>query len=299
VTTGDNWIGDIGHLALADSALGALLTDMLQVLAEASYPEPSTRVDVGMTTKQAARRLQRCVEADPGLFPDPTSAWLEEVVRATELRNSILHAVAVNRCANCGAASHFVHPRSGSQVDRTDEAVRTLTSQLLALRPPGMLIAEGIAERVNAQIVDRARITAYATDDIQNPPQIYPHRSVALCVSCAGNGRGSITTQVGTAVEVLPRERYRAMVARLREQQAAREDDPSEGSSWSVGSVSRFALRRFSRGLSILALLRTQTNRRCSHSSGLMDLRASLMGWLHRIIRTAFSSHASWSSESS
>ncbi len=57
VTTEDQWIGDLGHLALADATLGALLIDMLTVLAHARYPEAPLVVNPGLTTKQAAREV--------------------------------------------------------------------------------------------------------------------------------------------------------------------------------------------------------------------------------------------------
>ncbi|WP_350280481.1 hypothetical protein [Kribbella sp. HUAS MG21] len=229
MTTEDHWVGNIGHLALADSALGALLTDILQALAQAAYPAPPAKVDVGLTTKQSVRKVERRAHSEPHLFPSQTGAWLLEVHEATELRNSILHAVAINRCANCGAASHFVHPRSGQHVDRTDEAIRNLTTQMLKLRERGIELAEEIAQRVNAQIVARARAAAEATNEIQNPPQVYPHRSVALCAECAGNGRGTITARLGTAIEIWPREKLRAEIERLKAEQATRSGETGNG----------------------------------------------------------------------
>ena len=43
-----------------------------------------------------------------------------DVTDATETRNHILHALAVNRCATCGSVELFVHPRSGEVVDLTE-----------------------------------------------------------------------------------------------------------------------------------------------------------------------------------
>ena len=142
VTKQDYWVGEIGHLALADASLGALLIDMLRLVAEAGYPEPPAQVDTGLTTKQAARAVEQQLQRDPSLFPDDFAQWLADVTDATETRNHILHALAVNRCATCGSAELFVHPRSGEVVDRNEEAVHALTSQALALREQGMPLAD-------------------------------------------------------------------------------------------------------------------------------------------------------------
>jgi hypothetical protein len=76
VTTEDQWIGDLGHLALADAALGALLVDMLTILGHAGYPVVPPTVDPGKTTKQAARDVQRRLDSEPELFGDTAEGWL-------------------------------------------------------------------------------------------------------------------------------------------------------------------------------------------------------------------------------
>lgn len=215
MTTGDHWIGDLGHLALADATLGALLIDMLTVLAHADYPEAPLSVDPGQTTKQAARAVRHYLEAEPELFGDTAKAWLSNVTAVTDSRNKLLHAVALDRCGTCGAATRFVHPRSGHEVDRSEQAVRDLTARVLGVRKHGTLVADEIAERVNTRIVVRARLDADATGEIQNPPQVYPHHVTHKCATCTGSGRGSTTIRIGTAVEVYPHEQLKALMEGL------------------------------------------------------------------------------------
>lgn len=223
VTNQANWVGDIGHLALADASLGALLIDILRLVAEAGYPDRPSSVDTGLTTKQAAAALQSQLQRDESLFPNDFAEWLAVVDDATESRNRIMHAVAVNRCVNCGSAEQFVHPRSGEFVDRTEEAIRALTTQVLALHDTGRPLADQVSERVNERIAAHARADAEATGEIQNPPQIYPQRSTALCAACTGTGRGSITVQLGTAVEIWPREKFKMLKEELAKPHAERD----------------------------------------------------------------------------
>lgn len=214
--TEDQWIGDLGHLALADATLGALLIDMLTVLAHAGYPETPLVVDPGMTTKQAARDVRRYLEAEPKLFGDAARDWLSEVTAVTDSRNELLHAVALDRCGTCGVATRFVHPRSGREVDRSEQVVRDLTARALAVHKDGTPVAEQIAERVNARIVARARLDAEATGGVQNPPQVCPHHVTHKCATCAGNGHGSTTIHIGAAVEVYPHGQLKAVMESLR-----------------------------------------------------------------------------------
>ena len=209
VMTEDQWVGDLGHLALADATLGALLIDMLTVLAHACYPEAPRVVKADLTTKQAAREVRRCLEADPKLFGDTAEDWLSAVTAVADSRSELLHAVALDRCGTCGSASRFVHPRSGREVDRSEQAVRDVTARVLAAHKHGTLVAEQIAERVNSRIVAQARHDADATSEIQNPPQVYPHHVTHKCATCSGDGRGSTTICLGAAVEVYPREQLK------------------------------------------------------------------------------------------
>jgi len=66
-------------------------------------------------------------------------------------------------------------------------------------------------------------VNAEETGEIQNPSQIYPQRSTALCATCTGTGRGSITVPVGTAVEVWPREKFRMLKEELAKPHAERD----------------------------------------------------------------------------
>ncbi|MEV0561465.1 hypothetical protein [Dactylosporangium sp. NPDC050588] len=212
MTKDNEWIGDLGHLALADASLGVLLVDMLSLLAHAGYPAGPSAVDTGKTTRQSARAVQGLLSAQPELFGDTAGDWLSDLIAVTELRNELLHAVALNRCSACGTASRFLHPRSGREVDRSEQVVRDVTAQALALYKTGMVVAAQIAERVNARIVAGARLQAEATGEVQNPPQVYPHQAVHECANCAGNGRGRTTMAIGTAVEVYPREQLQALM---------------------------------------------------------------------------------------
>jgi hypothetical protein len=215
VTREDQWIGDLGHLALADATLGALIIDMLTVLAHAGYPEAPLVVDSSQTTKQATRAVWHYLEVEPELFGDTAKAWLSDVTAVTDSRNELLHAVALDRCGTCGAATRFVHPRSGREVDRSEQVVRDLTARALGVHKDGTLVAEQIAERVNTRIVARARHDAKATGEIQNPPQVYPHHVTHKCATCTGNGRGSTIIRLGTAVVVYPHEQLKAVMEGL------------------------------------------------------------------------------------
>jgi hypothetical protein len=214
--TDEGWVGDLGHLALADASLGALLIDMLGMLAHAGYPKEPGEVDHGQTTGNAARAVGRRLSSDPDLFPDDAAAWLAEVQAASESRNQLLHAVALNRCNTCGHATRFMHPRSGVEVDRSEATIQRLTARVLELNRLGGQIAEEVAKRANERIVKRARHEAEATDEIQSPPQVSAQHVTRVCGACAGDGVGNATVRLGTAVEVWPQARFRAFVDELR-----------------------------------------------------------------------------------
>lgn len=205
VTAEDHWIGDLGHLALADATVGELLIDILTLLEHAAYPDAPRDVDLGLTTKQAAIKVRAALQREPALFGDDAGSWLSDVIEVTDVRNALLHAVALNRCGTCGLATRFVHPRSGSDVDRSVQAVRDLTARVLALYRDGLLFADEVAERVNARIVEGARRMADQTGEVQNPPQVRPHHASHQCAGCAANGRGATSISLGTAVLVYPR----------------------------------------------------------------------------------------------
>lgn len=220
----DHWIGDLGHLALADAMLGATLIDLLGVMEYLSYPETPREIDAGLTTKQAARAVGAHYQKDPSLFPATAAEWLREVIKATDLRNRMLHAVALDRCAGCGNATLFRHPRSGLAVDRSEEAVRSLTACLLTLNGEALQVATDVSAAVNKRIVDRATALAEELDEAQCPPQVYPQRVHRLCAHCSPGGSESVTVSVGTAVAILPRSQ-RALFERWSESIAS-ESEP-------------------------------------------------------------------------
>jgi hypothetical protein len=200
-----DWVGDLGHLMLADTALSELLIDMLRMLDYghlSSMPEPP---DSGLTTKQAAKQVLKFQEKYPHLVPDRASEWLLEVLTAADKRNELTHAVALNRCNRCGTATLFQHPRTGEYIDRSDEAVQALTERLLDLREAGDEIAAQIAKLVNKHIILGAMLLADDTGETIVPETVHPHIVNHTCGDCAGDGRAtaSVVLQVG-GVEVKP-----------------------------------------------------------------------------------------------
>ena len=108
----DSQRGDIGNLALADAALGALLIQIAEMVEEANYPDPPKKISQSLPTGRAARLVEKQVACYADLFPDQFGAWLEQVVTATDMRNKIMHAVAVDTCVECGNATLFDTPRA-------------------------------------------------------------------------------------------------------------------------------------------------------------------------------------------
>ncbi|MFI7025748.1 hypothetical protein ACIBMZ_23835 [Micromonospora sp. NPDC049900] len=200
-----DWVGDLGHLMLADTALSELLIDMLRMLDYghlSSMPKPP---DSGLTTKQAAKQALKFQEKYPHLLPDRASEWLLEVLTAADERNELTHAVALNRCNRCGTATLFQHPRTGKYIDRSNEAVQALTVRLLDLREAGDEIAVQIAKLVNKYILLGAMLLADDTGETVVPETVHPHIVKHTCGDCTGDGRAtaSIVLQVGS-VEVKP-----------------------------------------------------------------------------------------------
>jgi hypothetical protein len=200
-----DWVGDLGHLMLADTALSELLIDMLRMLDYghlSSIPKPP---DYGLTTKQAAKQILRFQDKYPRLVPDHAGEWLLEVIKAADERNELTHAVALNRCISCGTATLFRHPRTGKCIDRSEEAVQALTERLLDLREAGDEIAVRIAEVVNKSILLGAMVLADNTGETIVPETVHPHIVNHTCGDCTGDGRAtaSVVLQVGR-VEVKP-----------------------------------------------------------------------------------------------
>jgi hypothetical protein len=200
-----DWVGNLGHLMLADTALSELLIDMLRMLDYgrlASMPKPP---ESGLTTKQAAKDAIKFQEKYPRLVPDHAGEWLLKVLASADERNELTHAVALNRCDRCGTATLFQHPRTGRYIDRSDEAVQALTERLLDLREAGDDIAAQIANLVNDRILLGAMLLADDTGETIVPEIVHPHVATHICGDCNGDGRAtaSVVLQVG-GVEVKP-----------------------------------------------------------------------------------------------
>jgi hypothetical protein len=200
-----DWVGGLGHLMLADTALSELLIDMLRMLDYGHLSSMPKSPDPGLTTKQAAKEVLRFQEKYPRLVPDRAGEWLLEVLVAADERNELTHAVALNRCIRCGTATLFRHPRTGNYIDRSDEAVQALTERLLNLCEAGDEIAAQIAELVNNNIILGAMLLADDTGETVVPQTVHPHVVKHTCGVCTGDGRAtaSVVLQVG-GIEVKP-----------------------------------------------------------------------------------------------
>jgi hypothetical protein len=62
VTREGDWVGDVGHPTLADSALSELLIDMLRMLDYGHLSAMPKEPDPGLTTRQAAGDVRRFQE---------------------------------------------------------------------------------------------------------------------------------------------------------------------------------------------------------------------------------------------
>jgi hypothetical protein len=220
VTRAGDWVGDVGHLTLADSALSELLIDMLRMLDYGDLSTMPRDPDRGLTTKQAARDVRRFQEEYPRLFPDDADDWLSEVLDAADERNELLHAVARNRCIKCGTATLFQHPRTGRMIDRSEEAVQALTEKLLNLHERGGEIAAQIAGLVNKQIILGAMLLADDTGETIVPETVHPHVVKHTCGDCNGDGRATaaVTIQFGN-VEIKPTGHTKALLDDIRKRE--------------------------------------------------------------------------------
>jgi hypothetical protein len=68
VTTRSHWIGDLGHVALADATLGAPLLDMLDILAYAGYPSFAAGWNLGLRSSGLPEISSMWLEEEPELF---------------------------------------------------------------------------------------------------------------------------------------------------------------------------------------------------------------------------------------
>ncbi|GLI02921.1 hypothetical protein [Phytohabitans aurantiacus] len=199
----------VGQLTLADSMLGEVVGDVRRILAYANWPGTVREPMAGTTTGKAAERLAKELGHEAALASAALVSWIAQVAEVTEHRNRVVHAIALNQCMNCGEATMFRHPRSGDDVDRSPEAVASVVGRYKALRADGLARATELSEAVNQRILIEAKKIANATGEIQNPPQIYPHHVEHLCPRCTGE-RGSTVVHLGTAVTVIPTERWQA-----------------------------------------------------------------------------------------
>lgn len=205
MTREGDWVGDLGHLMLADTALSELLIDMLRMLDYGHLSSLPKAPDPGLTTKQAALEVLKVQEKYPRLVPDDAGNWLQEVLTAADERNELIHAVALNRCIACGTATLFQHPRTKKWIDRSAEAVQGLTERLLDLHETGDEIAERMAKLVNGNITLGAMLLADDTGESIVPETVHPHVARHTCGECNGDGRAtaSVVVHVG-GVEVKP-----------------------------------------------------------------------------------------------
>jgi hypothetical protein len=220
VIRGGDWVGDVGHLTLADSALSELLIDMLRMLDHGHLSATPREPDPGLTTRQAARGVRKVQKEYPRLVPDDADDWLNEVLDAAEKRNELLHAVALNRCDTCGTATLFQHPRTGKVIDRGEEAVQTLTEKLLDLKERGGEIAEQMATLVNKQIILGAMLLADDTGEAIVPETVRPHVTKHTCGDCNGDGRATaaVTIQLGNT-EIMPTGLTRRFLEGIRKRE--------------------------------------------------------------------------------
>ena len=194
----------VGKLTLADAMLGEVVTDLLRILAQANWPGTPATVRYGQTTRNVTTELEEYLNAENAVFPRWAWAWVNQVLAAVDLRDQIVHAIALDQCMTCSAATTFSHPRSGSAVDRSPEAVAALTVEFERLRARGLELALEVSNAVNGRIVRIAKLRADETGEIQNPPQVYPHLVEHQCSKCATDGQASTTLKLGAAVAVLP-----------------------------------------------------------------------------------------------
>lgn len=217
MTREGDWVGDFGHLTLADTALAELLIDMLRMLDYGHLTCMPKAPDPGLTTSQAAKEVLKFKERYPRLLPDDAKNWLSEVLAAAHERNELTHAVALNRCIRCGTATLFQHPRTGKWIDRSDEAVRALTEKMLDLREAGDSIAARIAKLVNDRIILAAMLLADDTGETIVPETVRPHVVEHTCGDCNGDGRATASLVVRAGgVEVKPTGLTKALLENRR-----------------------------------------------------------------------------------
>lgn len=195
----------VGELAVADASLSDLLRDTLH---EVTCQDPGW-----VTTGQAADQLQHLAKSDPSLLTPEDVGWLKRVKTAAERRNSIIHAVARDRCASCGQATHFEH--RGAPVDRSLAAIALLVSDFGSLISEGIDVAYLISQRLNAREVAKAKALVTATGSPQTPKQILIGQNWHLCAACGASG-AKTTVALPTAVAVLPPDQMQDLIRHVK-----------------------------------------------------------------------------------
>jgi hypothetical protein len=196
----------VGELAVADATLTDLLRDLLH---EIAGQDPGW-----VTTGQAADRLLRLAKSDPLLVTSQDADWLRRVKKASERRNSIIHAVASDRCASCGQATQFEH--HGAPVDRSLAAIALLVDDFGSLISEGINTAYMISQRINAREVAKAKELVTATGRPQTPRQILIGQNWHLCAAC-GVGGAKTTVALPTAVAVLPPDQMQDLIRHFKD----------------------------------------------------------------------------------
>lgn len=127
---------------------------------------------------------------------------LLRVKRGAEQRNEVVHAIGRDRCVGCGCSSRFEH--RGKSIDRSEERVRKLISDVDVLLVEGLELARTLAKTLNEQLVDAARRRAAETGEPPTPPQITIGGNWHQCADCSGSGRAQTVWRAGSAVAVFP-----------------------------------------------------------------------------------------------
>jgi len=184
----------VGQLAIADATLCDLLRDILNEAGGQNSGE--------VTTGQAADRLLAAAKTDRLLFTPNVTDWLKRAKKAAEKRNTIIHAIARDRCVTCGRATRFEH--KGATVDRSPTGVGNVVNEFTTLIHEGVNIAGGISDRLNARERAQASALAASTGTTQFPRQVLIGQNWYHCAACSPTGAATVGVPLGTAAMVRP-----------------------------------------------------------------------------------------------
>jgi len=143
----------VGRLTLADAMLGEVVTDLRRIVAYANWPGPIREPADGLTTSRATRKLEVELGHEAAFATGPLASWVAAVTEVVELRDRVVHAIALNQCMNCGDATMFRHPRSGKDVDRSPDAVEAILARYDELRTRGLPLAAELSGAVNTALL--------------------------------------------------------------------------------------------------------------------------------------------------